>query len=268
MLFWHTVNFLLTSRISYTNLIEDTATRQESLSSQYYFYCDCDCCVGDSGREDDLLKQRCLRKDKPGADAEYDTIKKEFSERVIENKGRHPEPEEQCLDYYRSMKGIFHPYDKTYQKVILQPCQYLPSRIILLSPQVLELAYEQAIAGEEFETAFDISRDLLVAYEKFYPENDVNTGLMAMKAGKLALYLDEFAESRLEKQLPRVVKCRSRLDKLSLSYYRTLFAKAEKVLKVTHGPGHPLLKEKLNPLVQECKVYLRQANGHKQKPIE
>jgi hypothetical protein len=149
----------------------------------------------------------------PDADESiYNKLSKDFREKVLENKFKQEDPKDQCLDFYRAMKTTFHPHDALF-------CQ------------VLEPAFDQALEMEEYEEAFDVGRDIMVAYDKFYPEYDVNRGAMLLKMGKLALLLDEFGP------------CKEYLDR------------SRKVLAVTHGSGHELVRVKLESLSQQLGAF-------------
>lgn len=95
----------------------------------------------------------------------------------------------------------------------------------------LEAAFDLALEEERFEAAYDIGADILAAYEKFAPQFDPNTGVMLLKMGKLALYLDKFDE------------CKTHLDK------------AKKVLLMTHGSDHRVVTDTLESLMQQFKGF-------------
>ena len=93
---------------------------------------------------------------------QYTTLKSEFKRLVLLNQSGHPEPEEQCEDFFKEMKKVFHPYDKTYL-------------------DLLELLYEQRISAENYQGALEVACLILKHYRRNYPKFDINTALMALK---------------------------------------------------------------------------------------
>ena len=69
------------------------------------------------------------------------------------------------------------------------------------------------IPEQDWESCLEIGKILLEPYKKFYPEYDINTGLLYCKLGKLSYYMSEPFEAR------------------------NFMDEAEKILEVTHGKG-------------------------------
>ncbi len=193
--------------IAYCNVLHPTERRRSDLKERYYFHCTCASCEAVDS-EEETLKRRSVRweSDKT-VQAEYAALEKAMAKRV-----RKGQEEEAALPMYRKMKSCFHPFDWRY-------CQ------------TVEAAFDEALDGTLFEEAYDIARDILTAYERFYPEFDVNTGLMLLKAGKIALYLDKLYESE------------------------QLLTRAKEVLSVTHGADHRVVTDRLETLMVELKAY-------------
>ena len=96
------------------------------------------------------------------------------------------------------MQPIFHPYDKKYL-------------------DLLEILYEQRISKEDYPGSLEVCLEILKHYHKHYPQFDINTGLMEMKAAKLCVLMDKLDEA--EKHL--VI--------------------GKDILEVTHGKTHQLV---------------------------
>ena len=84
---------------------------------------------------------------------------------------------------------------------------------------MLEFVYAEQFDRGELEAALETCLRLIPAYELLYPPNDINTALMWLKAGKTALFL---------KKLPQA---------------SAALKSAKKILAVTHGDDHPLVKK-------------------------
>merc|ERR550519_192851 len=148
------------------------------------------------------VKEVSSRQDK------YLIIGTEYEELMIENKGGHPEPEEQAEAFFEEMQPIFHPFDKKYL-------------------DLLEILYEQRLTKEEYQGSLDVGLQILQHYHRHYPQFDINTGLMELKAAKLCLLLDNLDEA--EKHLLR----------------------GKDILEITHGKSHPLVTESLGHIEQD-----------------
>ena len=96
------------------------------------------------------------------------------------------------------MQPIFHPYDKKYL-------------------DLLEILYEQRIGKEDYQGSLDACLEILQHYHKHYPQFDINTGLMEMKAAKLCVLMDKLDEA--EKHV--VI--------------------GKDILEVTHGKSHQIV---------------------------
>lgn len=179
-------------RISYTNLLDSNQVRRENLQNQYYFTCECARCKDD---EIDVEKasvacgscqgcvpvslRRCIECGQAVKNAvveQHEKLTRELQDRLFKNVGGHPEPEDQCEDFYAEVSPIFHAYDKNYL-------------------DLLEILYEQRVAQENIEASLEICLQLLQHYRRNYPEYDVNIGLMELKAAKLCAFLNKLTQA-------------------------------------------------------------------------
>ena len=184
-------------RISYVSTLMETEKRKKELREQYYFECDCPAC--DDEMDIERLKKSCMKCPAcesaicPDVDKcdiaqndivckhcnlpvetqhvqRYFSVRKDIQEIVYENVNKHPEPEEQCVDFFEEAKMVLHPFNKTYL-------------------WLLESCLVRYLDKEDWHLALECAKELLVAYSKFYPRYDVNTALLLMKLAKLSHFL-------------------------------------------------------------------------------
>ena len=232
-------------RICYINLLNTSVKRKMELKSQYYFTCTCQNChmekfddirkgsmkcpdcldaiavsipeekeegAASSSEEDE--PPYCFTCTKPMAKEAVDQFKdlrQEVIETLFQNKNNHPDPDDLYEDYARDVGSRIHPYDR-------------------LAVDYYESLFEQRMGREDWNGALEVSALLLIPYRLYYPKYDINTALMALKAGKLALYLDRLIEA--EKYI----------------------AEAEDILRVTHGDNHQFITRITKELKNDIKM--------------
>lgn len=90
---------------------------------------------------------------------------------------------------------------------------------------------------QNWDLAHEASKLLLASYQRLYPDYDVNTVLTLTKLGKIACYLDKLQEAE------------------------NYFSEAITIARITHGPGHPLCCEIIDPLLKEVQFLIKTPNN-------
>ncbi|XP_037928610.1 histone-lysine N-methyltransferase SMYD3-like, partial [Teleopsis dalmanni] len=213
--------------ISYIELLNTTEQRRHDLKSNYYFYCFCSKCL-DSNELREMNAALC-----PNTNCnmflDISADKCSLCKTNINSEYRAAFNEAMALTktHLDKMKEVA--YLDVLQICLNKQKDYLHP-LNLWRVKTLDAAFDAYIEVGKWVDALEIGRLLIPGYRKYYGDWHPMLGLLHMKLGKIELYKNclKEASSNLRSSI--------------------------KILEITHGQGHSLVKEILLPLLMQATI--------------
>ncbi|KAJ8680868.1 hypothetical protein QAD02_016655 [Eretmocerus hayati] len=210
-------------RISYIDVLNTTNIRRSELQSSYYFLCECEKCKEPEKFESAAICPSC---DEP-CSIDQDSCKGCKKEITSTFRNKFNEVSQFTARYLENIKNeAYLDVSKTCLKRhanVLHPMN-------IQNVRVTESAFDASINLGYWEDAEKFGIELIPGYLHYYGEIHPSTGILYSVLGKIQLNLS---------------KAKLALDSLS---------KAMKILTITHGEKHSLVRENLRPLLSQAIV--------------
>ncbi|XP_054728813.1 histone-lysine N-methyltransferase SMYD3 [Anastrepha obliqua] len=210
--------------ISYIDLLNTPAERRAELQSNYYFLCICSKCT-DMQETHEMLAAACPNK-KCNAFLDINLNNCPHCDTDVSPKQRNGYNEAMSITktHLENMKDVAY---LDVCKLCLAKQKGFVHPLNVWHIKTLDAAFEAAIDVSKWAEALEFSKELVPGFRKYYGDWHPLLGLLYLKIGKIQLY---------ECQLAEAVKN---------------LKEAQKILQVTHGRDHSLLREQLQSLLAQ-----------------
>ncbi|XP_017470648.1 PREDICTED: histone-lysine N-methyltransferase SMYD3 isoform X1 [Rhagoletis zephyria] len=211
--------------ISYIDLLNTPEQRRAELQANYFFLCVCSKCT-DVQETHEMLAAACGNKNCN----EYLDINLNNCPRCdtgVSPKQRNGYNEAMAITkmHLENMKDVAY-FDVC--KLCLAKQKGFIHPLNIWHVKTLDAAFEAAIDVLKWREALEFGKELVVGFRKYLGDWHPLLGLLYLKIGKIQLY---------ENYLPEAVNS---------------LKEAQKILQVTHGRDHSLLREQLSPLLTQA----------------
>ncbi|XP_036339293.1 histone-lysine N-methyltransferase SMYD3 isoform X3 [Rhagoletis pomonella] len=211
--------------ISYIDLLNTPEQRRAELQANYFFLCVCSKCT-DVQETHEMLAAACGNKNCN----EYLDINLNNCPRCdtgVSPKQRNGYNEAMAITkmHLENMKDVAY-FDVC--KLCLAKQKGFVHPLNIWHVKTLDAAFEAAIDVLKWREALEFGKELVVGFRKYLGDWHPLLGLLYLKIGKIQLY---------ENYLPEAVNS---------------LKEAQKILQVTHGRDHSLLREQLSPLLTQA----------------
>ncbi|ALC49602.1 Bzd [Drosophila busckii] len=210
--------------ISYIDLLNTPEQRREDLKAHYYFLCVCSKCIDPQEQLDmnAAVCQGCAA----AIDVEQPKCQCCNASVTAEQRQNYTETMSLTQSSLDAMKDVAY-LDMC--KVCLKKQSGVLHSLNVWHVKTLDAAFEAAIDVGKWSDALDYGQRLLPGFAKYHGAWNPLLGLLHMKLGKIQLYERNYKHAVHHLQ------------------------EAHRILNVTHGRGHRLLHEQLQPLMLQAR---------------
>lgn len=211
--------------ISYIDLLNTPAQRRAELQANYYFFCICAKCT-DTQETNEMLAAACANRNcKEFLDINLNNCTRCDAGVSPRHRNAYNEAMTITKTHLENMKDVAY----------LDVCKLcLAKQKGFLHPlnvwhlKTLDAAFEAAIDVSKWAEALEFGKELVPGFRKYYGDWHPLLGMLHLKMGKIQLYKSQLTAA---------------INNLK---------EAQKILQITHGRDHSLLREQLQPMLAQA----------------